>query len=124
MKYEFVLKSLENIIIAMDSAIKEYWKNYSGMMISVGRVFGSDATKRCLAEDVEGILKEIEETIPIRFKVVNGKIVVERCVVRDLVDGGVLNKDNTLCPFIRGFISKMFESIGVKATCENCEVKL
>ncbi len=124
MEYESILKSLNDIILAMDSAIKEFWKNYTGMMVSTGRVFGNEAVKRCLSEDVEGLLKELEDLIPMKFKVENNKIIVEKCVVRDLMESGVLEKDNTLCPFIKGFISKVFESIGVKVVCENCEVKL
>lgn len=124
MKYESILKSLDNIIFAMDSAIKEFWKNYTGMMVSTGRVFGNEAVKRSLAENVDELLREIEEIVPLKFKVSGGRITVEGCVVRDLIEKGVLDKENTICPFIRGFISKMFESIGLKATCENCEVKV
>lgn len=124
MKYESILKSLDDIILAMDSAIKEFWSNYTGMMVSTGRVFGNEAVKRSLAENIDELLREIEETIPLRFRVSGERIVVERCVVRSLIEKGVLNEENTICPFIRGFISKMFESIGLKATCENCEVKI
>ncbi len=124
MKYESIMKSLDDIIMAMDSAIKEFWKNYTGMMVSTGRVFGSEAVKRGLAENIEELLKEIENIIPLKFSVSGEKIRIEKCIVRDLIEMGVLDKENTICPFIKGFISKMFESIGVKATCEECEVKI
>jgi predicted hydrocarbon binding protein len=124
MDVNVVLKSFEDIIFAMDSAIKEFWKTYSGMMVSVGRVFGNEAVKRCLSEDVEGLLKELEDLIPMKFKVEGDRIVVERCIVRDLMEKGIIDKDNTMCPFLKGFISKVFESIGIKAVCENCEVKI
>ncbi|WP_456327517.1 hypothetical protein [Archaeoglobus sp.] len=116
------LKSFEDIILAMDSAIKEFWKTYEGMMVSVGRVFGNEAIKRCLSEDIDGLLKELEDITPMKFKRENNKIIVEKCVVRELIEKGVIDKNNTLCPFLKGFISKVFESIGMKAVCENCEV--
>ncbi|WP_457549312.1 hypothetical protein [Archaeoglobus sp.] len=121
---DVILKSFEDIILAMDSAIKEFWRTYGGMMVSVGRVFGSEVIKRCLSEDVEGLLKELEELIPMKFKIENDKIVVEKCVVRDLMEKGVIDRNNTMCPFLKGFISKVFESIGIKAVCENCEVRI
>ncbi len=124
MKLDSVLKSLDDIIIAVDSAIKEFWKSYNGMMVSTGRVFGNEATKRSLAEDVDGLLKEIESFIPLKFEVSGDKIKVRKCVVRDLIEEGVLDKENTICPFIKGFVSKMFESVGVKVVCENCEVRI
>jgi len=124
MEYEKALQSLETIIASMDSAIKEFWKNYTGMMVSVGRVFGGEAVKRSLAEDVKQLLKEIEEIMPMEFEMSGDVIKVKRCVVKDLMEKGVLKEDNTICPFIKGFISKMFESIGVKATCDKCEIKV
>ena len=124
MEYKKALQSLEVIIASMDLAIKEFWKNYTGMMVSVGRVFGGEAIKRCLAEDIEQLLKEIEEVMPMEFELNGDKIRVKRCVVKDLIDEGILKDDNTICPFIKGFISKMFESIGVKAICSECEIKV
>ncbi len=124
MEYEQAIQSLETIISSMDSAIKDFWKNYSGMMVSVGRVFGGDAVKRFLAEDVRSLIKEIEAVMPMEFEIGENVIRVKECVVKDLMERGVLKQDNTICPFIRGFISKVFESVGVKAICKDCEVKI
>ena len=123
-EYNLFMNSLETIIKSMDLAIMEFWKNYTGMMTSVGRFFGNSAVKRSLAEDVESLLKEIAENVPIEFEVKDDKIYVKKCVVRDLIEKGVLGKDNTICPFMKGFISKMFESIGVKVIVKDCVIEV
>ena len=123
-EYGLFMNSLETIIKSMDLAIMEFWKNYTGMMTSVGRFFGNSAVKRCLAEDVESLLKEIAENVPLEFEIKDDKIYVKKCVVRDLIEKGVLGKDNTICPFMKGFISKMFESIGVKVVVKDCVIEV
>ncbi len=119
-----VVTSLNDIITAMDSAIKEFWKNYDGMMVATGRVFGDFSIKRCLSEDLDGLLNELESLVPLKFRREGDKIVVERCIVKRLIEEGVIDKDNTLCPFVRGFITKVLESVGVKADCKNCEISV
>jgi predicted hydrocarbon binding protein len=123
-EYAIFVNSLETIIKSMDLAIMEFWKNYTGMMVSVGRVFGNSAVKRSLADDVESLLKEVAENIPLEFEIGGDKIYVKKCVVRDLIEKGVLGKDNTICPFMKGFISKMFESIGIKVIVKDCTIEV
>jgi predicted hydrocarbon binding protein len=123
-EYTLFINSLETIIKSMDLAITEFWKNYTGMMTSVGRVFGGSAIKRCLAEDVNSLLNEISKSVPLEFERKENVIYVKRCVVKDLIEKGVIGKENTICPFIRGFVSKMFESIGVGVVVENCTIRI
>ena len=112
-EYDLAIESIEKIISSMNDAVKEMWSaGYSGMMVSVGRVFANEATKKSLAEDIPSVLKEISANIPgMEFEYEEGKIIVKKCIVRELAKNGVTELNGPLCAFMKGYIMKMIENV-------------
>jgi len=117
-KYDKTLVSLEKIMWAMDDAVKVLWPGmYTGMMTSVGRVFANELLKKSLSANLPELLEEISFSTHgiLSFEIGDDSTVyVRKCVVRDLIDKNVVDETTPLCFFIKGFLSKMFEGIGVK----------
>jgi predicted hydrocarbon binding protein len=123
-EYDYAIESVEKIILSMDSAVKEMWSaGYTGMMVSVGRVFAGEESKKSLAEDIPSVLKEISEIFPgMEYEFEDGKIIVKKCIVRDLANKGVTEMGGPLCMFMKGFLMKMIET--VEGTQRKLDIKM
>ncbi len=112
-EYDLAIESIERIIFSMNDAVKEMWSTgYTGMMVSVGRVFAGEAGKKSLATDIPSILNEVSEIFPgMEFEVKDNKIVVTRCIIRELAGKGVTEIGGPLCMFMKGYLMKMLELV-------------
>lgn len=131
--YDLAIESIEKIIFSMGEAVKEMWSGtYAGMMVSVGRVFATEAGKKSLATDIPSAMKEISTNIPnTEFEVQDDKIIVKKCIIRDLAKKGVTEMGGPLCMFMKGYIMKMLEivnnekvNIDVKIGDQQCEITI
>ncbi len=129
-EYDTAIESLEKIIQSMNKAIKEMWSaGCIGMMTSVGKVFANEAIKKSLAEDIPSILNDISLNIPgMEFEYDSQKIIVKKCIVRELAEKGVIELNGPLCAFMKGYITRMLENVNAKLLnvkiSDICEITL
>jgi len=129
-EYDTAIEALEKIIQSMNEAIKEMWSaGYIGMMTSIGKISANEAIKKSLAEDIPSLLNDISLNIPgMEFEYDSQKIVVKKCIVRELAEKGVIELNGLLCAFMKGYMSRMLENVNAKLLnvkiSDICEITL
>ncbi|WP_457549318.1 hypothetical protein [Archaeoglobus sp.] len=113
------LDTFDIIIASMDKTIRDFWNNYKTMLYLMGRSYGSNIINRIISTNVHSLIQEIQEInfIPVKLEVEDDNVVVNGCLVSLLIEKGVLIKDCAICSFLKGCISKLFESFDLSVRC-------